>query len=148
MSGATAGRLIAIVTQVPREDALRMGQQRAFALAQLANATPEPDTAAQLDSATRKLPSGKRLDLSKASTRDIEAAASEIRAQKAPPRRGKTTTADERERAAALQSALRAGGLDRARVIAVATKPGQSADVRIDRVPLAQLSALRKALGK
>lgn len=150
MSLATADRLVAIVTHVAREDALRMGQQRALALAQLANATPEADSAAQLETKTRKLPSGKRLDLSKASTREIEAATRELRATKpaAKPARGRTTTPQEKETAAALQAALRKNGLERSRVVAVATKPGQPADLRIDRVPVTELAALRRALGK
>ena len=150
MSVATADRLVAIVTHVAREDALRMGQQRALALAQLANATPEADSAAQLETKTRKLPSGKRLDLSKASTREIESATRELRAAKpaAKPSRGRTTTPEEKERATALQTALRKNGLARARAVAVATKPGQPADLRIDRVPLTELAALRRALGK
>ena len=152
MSVATADRLVAIVTHVPREDALRMGQQRALALAMLANATPEADSATILETKTRKLPSGKRIDLAKATTREIEAATKELRAQssagkpskKAP--RGRTTTAEEKARAASLQKALREGGLARARVVVVATKPGQPADLRIDRVPVNEIAALRKGL--
>jgi hypothetical protein len=41
---------------------------------------------------------------------------------------------------------LRELGLERARVTAVATKPGQPADVRIERVPLERLGVLKKAL--
>ncbi len=150
MSVATANRLITIVTQVPREDALRMGQQRSLALAELAKVTPEPDTAAQLDKATRKLPSGKKVDLGKASAREIDAAAKELRGSKASVgrRKGKSTTEAERTAAAAAQAALHGEGFDRVRVTAVATRPGQDADVRIEGVPVTKLRAFARALAR
>lgn len=150
MSVATANRLITIVTQVPREDALRMGQQRSLALAELAKATPEADTAVQLDKATRKLPSGKKVDLGKASGNEILAAAKELRTAKPGLGRpkGRTTSEEERSRAASLQAALRAGGFERARVFAVATKAGRPADVRIEAVPIADLPALGRLIAK
>ncbi|MBK6531586.1 MAG: hypothetical protein IPF99_18850 [Deltaproteobacteria bacterium] len=40
-----AEKLIAIVRRVPREEAMAAGQERAYALIALADATPEPDTA-------------------------------------------------------------------------------------------------------
>lgn len=43
-----AEKLIAIVRRVPREEAMAAGQERAYALIALADATPEPDTAAEL----------------------------------------------------------------------------------------------------
>lgn len=43
-----AEKLIAIVRKVPREEAMAAGQERAYALIALADATPEPDTAAEL----------------------------------------------------------------------------------------------------
>jgi hypothetical protein len=150
MSLTTAEELIAIVTHVPRKDALRMGQARARALIALASATPEADTAASLEKTTRKLPSGKTLDVAKASVRELHAAAKDLRA--AAPRaarpKGRTTTPEERARAATLQTALHTAGLARARVAVVATKPGQEADVRIEGVPVSALDKLRAALGK
>jgi hypothetical protein len=38
-------------------------------------------------------------------------------------------------------------GLDRARVTAVATKPGQGSDLRFEHIPVAQIDALKKAIG-
>jgi hypothetical protein len=150
MSLTAAEELIAIVTHVARKDALRMGQARARALVGLAKATPELDTATSLQRATRQLPSGKKLEVAKASVRELHAAAKELRADQ--PRgarpKGRTTTPEERERAAALQAALRDAGLARARISAVATKPGQEADVRIEGVPMSGLDKLRAALGK
>lgn len=150
MSVTAASSLVAIVSGVPREDALRLGQERALALVALAKVTPEPDTAAHLARMKPKLPSGKRLDISKASANEIKAAAKELRSAKTPAARprGRTTTPDERSRAARLEESLRAAGLDRARVIAVATRPGQEADLRIERVPMSATKALRAALAK
>lgn len=150
MSLSTADRLIAIVTQIPRDEAQRMGQQRALALLDLARATPEADTPAQLETSTRTLPSGKKLAPGQATTREILAAAKELRETKPATGkpRGRTTSAEERALAAELQASLRKAGFDHARVSAVATKPGQGADVRIERVPLADLRALGRAISK
>jgi hypothetical protein len=148
MSPATADKLVAIVANVAREDALRMGQERALALVALARATPEADSAASLEKAVRKLPSGKKLDVRSASVRDLREAAKDVRdaSGKGGRPRGRTTSPAERAEAAKLEAALRKAGLDRARVAAVATKPGQGADLRIERVPVAQLTVFRKAL--
>ena len=150
MGLTTAERLIAIVTRVPREDALRMGQERAFALVQLADATPEADSATMLEKGARTLPSGKKVDLAKASVREIHTAAKEIRAAKKPTGkpRGRTTTVEERAAASALQSALRGDGFESARVTAVATRPGAGAHARIEGVPLADMRKLGRAIGK
>lgn len=150
MSLTAAEELIAIVTHVPRKDALRMGQARARALIALASATPEADSATTLEKTTRKLPSGKTIDVSKASVRELHAAAKDLRSAgpKATRPKGRTTTAEERGRAATLQAALQTAGLPRARVEAIATKPGQEADVRIQGVPMSALDKLRAALGK
>lgn len=48
MSPAQAAKLIAIVRNVPREQALSVGQEAAYAFVALARATPEPDSAAEL----------------------------------------------------------------------------------------------------
>lgn len=156
ISVTVASELVAIVSGLPRKDALRMGQSRALALLSLANATPEPDTAASLEKTVRTLPSGRRLEVSKASANELKAAATELRRAKAagsrsaPTKRpkGRTTTPDEQARAAALQTALHAAGLAAARVKAIATKPGQEAHLRIDGIPVDALAKLRAALGK
>jgi hypothetical protein len=77
MSSAQAEKLVAIVRNVPREAALRAGQERAYALVTLAAATPAPDSAAEL------LASG-TVDgepAAKASVRAIKAAAASARAK-------------------------------------------------------------------
>lgn len=150
MSVSAADALVAIVSGVARADALRMGQERALALVTLARATPEADSAKLLENASRKLPSGRAIDVAKASANEIKAAAKELRAAgrtSARPR-GRTTTSEERSRAAALQAALHAAGLLGARVTAVATRPGQEASLRIEHVPISATAKLRAALGR
>jgi len=148
MSLASADELIAIVLHVKRRDAVRMGQSRALALVALAKATPEADTAATLATTRRALPSGKHIDVTKASVREIKAAAKEIRgATRSSARpKGRTTTTEERAVASKLEAALHAIGVTRARVTAVATKPGTEADIRIEHVPVSELPKLGAVL--
>lgn len=148
MSPSKAAQLIAVVNAVPRHEARAMGQERAAALLDLSKATPAEDTAAALATSVLKLPSGKRLPLAKASTRQIREAAKAVRNEQAAqqkPRRGVSTTAEERASAMALEKAIHSLGLKEARVSAVA-KPGGGAHVRIERVPLASLKLLAKAI--
>ncbi|WP_159396518.1 hypothetical protein [Sorangium cellulosum] len=148
LSASKAAQLLAIVRSVPREQARSLGQERAAALLALAEATPEDDSTVTLASSVLKLPSGKRVDIATAPTRALREAAKEIRQAHAAadkPRRGLTTTAPERAAALALQRALRDLGLAEAHVAAVA-RHGGGAFVRIERVPLAELDLLRKAL--
>ena len=56
------------------------------------------------------------------------------------------TTKDERDLAAFLQRHLRKLGLDRARVVAVATKPGQGADLRFEGIPASKVDLLKKGI--
>jgi len=55
-------------------------------------------------------------------------------------------TKDERELAALLQKHLRHLGLDRARVVAVATKVGQGADLRFEGIPASKVDLLKKGI--
>jgi hypothetical protein len=48
LSPSQARKLIDIVKNIPREQALAVGQERAYALIALSRATPEPDSAVQL----------------------------------------------------------------------------------------------------
>jgi hypothetical protein len=89
--------------------------------------------------------SGRVVDVETASTRELAAAVKELRTA-SPSGRGKTTTPDERARAQSLQKALRAAGLTRAHVRAVAFKPGQGADLAITGVPMARAALLGKRL--
>ena len=61
---------------------------------------------------------------------------------KAPAR----PTKDERALAALLQKHLRHLGLDRARVVAVATKAGQGADLRFEGIPASKVDLLKKGI--
>jgi hypothetical protein len=147
ITAAKASQLLAIVRAIPREQARALGQERAAALLTLADATPEDDSAGALAGSVLRLPSGKRIDIAAASTRELRAAAKEIRHARgeARPRRGLSTTPEERAAAAALERSLRELGLTEARVSAVA-RHGAGAHVRIERVPLSDLPLLRKAL--
>jgi len=145
-----AHTLISIVKNVPREQALKMGQTRAAALVSLAQATPDPDSASSLANRTIALPSGELLDLRRASTRQIEAAARELRAADRPglPVKGRGVTLADRDAAAAVQQLLRAAGVATATVKAIAGSPGASAVLRID-APMQELvAALAKKAGK
>ena len=55
-------------------------------------------------------------------------------------------TKDERELAALLQRHLRQLGLDRARVVAVATRVGEGADLRFEGIPASQVDVLKKGI--
>jgi hypothetical protein len=63
------------------------------------------------------------------------------------PVRGVTTSREERAFARKIEEALRAAGIEGARVVAVA-RPGASADLRIERVPIGAAEALHRVLGK
>jgi len=107
-SYAQANKLIAIVRRVPREDALRLGQERAFALVAYTDATPADDSPAGLVAADARV--GAK-PVSKASLREIEAATRAVRSG-AP----KTAAARDRARAEAatlkaVKKALRDAGL-------------------------------------
>lgn len=158
VSVSTAERLVDIAAAMTREQALSMGQQKAMAMVSLAAATPEADTAAGLyRKKSVALPDGRSFSPRSASASAIEEAATAVRqhvaakargAAKSGRGRGRTTTPEERSLASLLETRLRQLGLDRARVTAVATKPGQGADLRIERVPASKVDLLKKAIGR
>lgn len=152
LSTTLANRLVEVASRMSRDEAIGVGQAKAMALVDLAAATPADETPGALSRARRPLalPGGGVLDLKKASGRAIERAAKAIREERATtkPRRGRTTTAAERAKAAALEASLHAAGLQNARVTAVATKPGATCEVRIERVPIDELRVLATALTK
>lgn len=152
MSANKASQLIAIVQAVPREQARALGQERASALLALAQATPEEDSVASLAKGKLLLPSGEKLDIANASARVLRDAAKTVRhagakAAAAKPSRGVSTTVKERDLAAALEKALHGLGVKGARVTAVA-RAGGGAQARIERVPLASLTLLGKAISQ
>lgn len=105
MSGRQARKLIAVVRKVPRERALALGQERAYALIAYTDATPEDDSPAQLVDDGVKI--GGR-PAAEASVRDIKLATRAANA-KAQAGRPKTDAARAKEKAdAALVKALRA----------------------------------------
>ena len=156
LSASTAERLVRIVAAMTREQALAMGQTKATAMVNLAAATPEDDTAAGLyRKKSVALPGGRKVSPRTASAREIEAAAVAVRRAQATKKNGaskrgvgRTTTGEERALAAMLEKQLRKLGLERARVTAVATKAGQGADLRFERIPAAKVDLLKKAIGR
>jgi hypothetical protein len=148
MSTTTAEKLVAIVTHVRRRDALRWGQEKSAALIELAKATSNPtDSASTLVLEKRvRLASGRVLDVEAARPTEIFEAAKEERLRRQSrekgPRRGRTTTPEERAIAKAIEKALHGAGIAGAKVAAVATKPGQVAEVRIEHVPMNRLKEL------
>jgi len=67
-------------------------------------------------------------------------------ARKAKTKAPARPTKDERELAALLQKHLRRLGLDRARVVAVAMKAGQGADLRFEGIPASKVDLLKKGI--
>jgi hypothetical protein len=142
-SRAKADELIAIAASMSAELARGLGQKNALALVTLCRATPEDESPEELLAGTVRLPSGETLEVARASAARKMAAAKAIReAQedaglREAKGRGRKTTVEERKAAREIEARLRAAGLARARVRALATKAGQGADMRLDGVPLA-----------
>lgn len=149
ISVSLAAQLVDVVKSMTREEAVAMGQSKAIAMVALAQATPAPDTPGELFAKGRvRVPGAPDIDARTAGARRIATAAKQFRdaSDKGAPRRGRTTTAEERAYAAKLQAAVRRAGLDRATVEVVATKPGQISDVRIAHVAVDRIGDLAKAL--
>jgi hypothetical protein len=147
-SRAKADELVMIATNVSAELARGLGQKNALALVALCRATPEDDSPEELVRTTVRLPSGETLEVAKASAAKKLNAAKALRdaAMDSGPSgrkgRGRRTTVEERRVAREIEARLRAAGLERARVEAVATRQGQGADVRLEGVPLAAVREL------
>jgi hypothetical protein len=149
LSVTTALELVSISANMSPELARGVGQKNALELVTLCRATPEDDTPEEMAGAQLPLPSGEVLDVANSTVREKQEAAKAIReARRAAegladkPTRGRSTTARERSTAADLQKRLRAAGLERARVEAVARGAALGADLAIDRVPMAQMATL------
>jgi hypothetical protein len=149
MSAAKARDLMSIARFVRREDALRWGQEKCAALVELARATATADgPAAVAPNHKLALGNGRVIDIEAANAVALQEAAKEARAARdggKKPRRGVTVTPAEREAAKRLERALHEAGEDRARVTALA-RPGGGADLRIERVTVAGLAALGRAV--
>jgi len=81
-----AFKLIAVVKQLPRAEALAMGQERAYALANLAAATPRHDTATSIVTKGVRV-RGTVRDVSRLSVREIESLAKQVRPRKSESHR-------------------------------------------------------------
>jgi hypothetical protein len=149
MSATKARDLMSIARFVRREDALRWGQEKSAALVELAQATAADDSPATLMKKRRvELEPGRVIDIESANAAAIKEAAKQARAARdegRKTRRGVSATPAERGVARRLEQALRAAGEARARVTAVA-RPSGAADLRIDRVSVAGLATLGRAV--
>ena len=156
MAITTANALVALATRVSRELATKVGHGRAMVLLELADATPEDDAPEDLFASKLTLPSGRVLDVPKATDREIREGAKELRAArptvKARRSRGFTTTPEEKAAYAVFERAFRthAEGLS-ARMKLVATRDGKGPKLSIE-LRFSELraltAALRKALAK
>ena len=148
----TALNLIAIATRVPREVVTSLGHDRARAVLELVDATPEDDTPEQVLSQPLKLPSGEMLDVRNAPVATLRQAAKAFRAVRpgatAKRGRGFSASPDEKKTFAAFARRLHAHHAE-ATTTLVASRGTKGAKVRIE-VHLADLeklpTALRKAL--
>lgn len=151
LSVTFAEQLIGVVARMTRDQAIAMGQTRAIAMVDLAAATPEDDTPAQLFKAGRvRGARGATLDVKHASVQGIRRFAKDIRSAHASgkPRRGRTTTAEERAHVARIAKALHAAGLKDATAEVLASKPGQVSFLRLGHVPLDRIAILARVLAK
>jgi hypothetical protein len=156
MALSTANALVALAARVPRDVVRSIGAGRAAALLELADATPEDDTPADLLRAKLKLPSGRTLDVAKATDQQIREGAKEIRDARPDAKRrrsrGFTTTPEQKAAYARFEAGVRehTGELD-VRTKLVATRDGRGPKLRIearfDELPKA-LAALKRALGR
>ncbi len=146
LSATKAAQLVDIVRGTTRDDAVAFGQDRVAALLALADATPEVDSATSLAHAKIALPSGKILEVGRATASAIWSGAAELRAARPASKRGRglTTTPEERRDASTLEALLHHHGVATAHVKAVA-KGKAGAHVRIEGVPFAALATLAEA---
>jgi hypothetical protein len=142
-----AEQLIDVATIVPRAHAVRWGQTKSIAVAEIAKAA---GSAAPIQVGPKMLlPSGKVFDAASATPAEARMEAKALRqARRGPSQRGRgrTTTRDERTLAATIQAKLHKHGLREARATAVAGKPGGVSHLRIERIPMDRLAALATAL--
>jgi hypothetical protein len=143
----TANSLIALATKVPRQVVTSLGPDRARAVLELVEATPDDDTPEGVLHAKLKLPSGRSLDVAAASTQEIRDAAKEFRDARPSAdgkrTRGFTSTPAEKKTFKAVAGRLTEGGHGGAKL--VAARDGKGAKVRFE-VRLAELAAFAAAL--
>jgi hypothetical protein len=117
LSDRQASKLMAVVRKVPREQALSLGQEKAYALVSYTEATPELDSAGGLLASDAKVGG---VAVTKASVRQIEAATRAVRASakaKRPPTEAERAQAkNDAALVKALRAALRDAGIERAQI--------------------------------
>ncbi|CAN5773141.1 hypothetical protein BH09MYX1_BH09MYX1_36810 [soil metagenome] len=128
-----AFKLIAVARELPRERALDVGAERAYALVALAAATPEKDSAGSILN-TGVAVRGKVKDVTGLSKRELEAVTKTVRPIKKVTDDERNARADVRH----AQAALRASGV----AAAVTLERAKGKWFAIVRVPLEKLSHL------
>ncbi|WP_437310232.1 hypothetical protein [Sorangium sp. So ce388] len=116
-----AKKLIGVVAALPRDRALALGPEKAYALTRYTAATPEVDTPAWLLDQGATV-AGKSLE--EISVRELAAEAGKVRAQAAGPKRRDPEEQRARSAARAAQAALRKRGAKGATVEAHRAKGG------------------------
>lgn len=138
MGARQARKLIALVSEIPRAQALALGQEKAYALVAYTAATPEPDAAAELAKKDAKI--GKK-PISQASVRDLQDAAKAVHAKRraAAPKSpaAKAAAASARAAHTAVLAAIRKLGIARPEI-------ETTADRVVVRITFAQAATLAK----
>ncbi len=153
ISPTVADGLIQIVSTMTRDQAIGVDRSKALALIDLSRATDVRDTPAGLGRRSRvQLADGEVLDPRHASGRAIAGAARRLRQRRAAKQRGarhgRTTTAAERALARQIERRLHRLGVRAAKVMALATRPGRTSDLRIEHVPCDRVDALARAIAE
>jgi hypothetical protein len=150
LSVTRADVLIALFERLDAGLVRELGTERASALMNLADATPQDDRVEDLLSAKLKLPSGAVLDVAKATAQAINDAAATLRRAQAEPgkkRAGLTVQATEQKRFDAVVKRLKAVAGDDVTAKLIATRKAGGADAQV-RMPLAALLKLVAAARK
>ncbi len=112
MSATQAFKLVRLVESIPRDEALRLGQEKAYALVTYTAATPEDDVPASLVRANAKI-AGK--PISQVSKRELEAATKAVRAATKKPLTAAAKAKQKADRALEkkLRAALKNAGINK-----------------------------------
>lgn len=143
MAPTTVRKMIA--QHFRRETVLTLGADRAQALIELAEATPEDDTPEGIMYSTLTLPSGERLDVARATAAELHDAAREIRQKHKSSRRGLTVSAAHRKLYGQYNQRLKRARARGAKLKLIASRDKEGAWVEL-RVRLSDLDAVTGAL--
>lgn len=144
LSVTRANLLIELFERLDAGLVRELGTDRASALMNLADATPEDDRVEDLLTAKLRLPSGTTLDVAKATVQAINDAATSLRRSQAAPgkkRHGLTVSASEQRSFDAVVKRLKAIVGDEVAAKLVATRKEGGADAQV-RMPIAALAKL------